>query len=196
MVENKRNQLQIKFWFFSDKKETSSLPQSDIYALGVVIYEMLTGGERPFTGEHAMTKGSTYTRVRWEQLNTAVPSIHGIKPSLPLAVDAVITRCLDKVATNRYATPIELLNAMILATGVPDPNKTGSSALPAVDILRENKKEANREDTKTKSVSVEPTQANINKKNIWLWAVIILSVLCCLCVCCIAIPTIWYVFNQ
>lgn len=77
-------------------------PQTDIYSLGVVLYEMLTGGERPFTGEHASTTGTTGEKVRWEHLHLSPPSPRKFNPAISHNLETVVLKCLEKKPTERY----------------------------------------------------------------------------------------------
>lgn len=92
-------------------------PQTDIYALGIVLFEMLTGGERPFTGERADTAGSTSEKVRWEQLHLKAPSPRKWNPEIRQELESVVLRCLEKEPENRFDSVLELLNALELALG-------------------------------------------------------------------------------
>jgi serine/threonine protein kinase len=83
--------------------------QTDIYALGVMLYEMLTGGERPFTGERATITGTTATKVRWEHINLDPPPMKKWNPNIPPEVEAAVMRCLVKAPEERYANVQDLL---------------------------------------------------------------------------------------
>jgi serine/threonine protein kinase len=87
-------------------------PQTDIYALGVVLFEMLTGGERPFTGEQAETTGSTSEKVRWEQIHFEPPSPRKWNPGILPKVEALVLKCLEKDPTKRWRSALEMLNAL------------------------------------------------------------------------------------
>jgi len=91
------------------------VPQTDIYALGIVLFEMLTGGERPFTGEQSRTTGSTSEKVRWEQINLPPPPPKRWNPDISDELEAVVLKCLAKDPAERFASPLELLNALELA---------------------------------------------------------------------------------
>jgi branched-chain amino acid transport system substrate-binding protein len=88
--------------------------QTDIYALGVVLYEMLTGGKRPFTGEAASITGSTGDMLRWEQINLQPISPRAYNPSISPDVEEIVMRCLQKDPGKRFANALDLLEALQL----------------------------------------------------------------------------------
>jgi serine/threonine-protein kinase len=78
-------------------REDRDLDQrADIYSLGCLLYEMLTGGP-PYTG--ASLK-EVVTRI----IRSPVPSVRRLHPSVPAAVDEAISRALAKSAADRFET--------------------------------------------------------------------------------------------
>jgi serine/threonine protein kinase len=90
-------------------------PQSDIYSIGVLLYEMVTGGERPFTGQRAQTTGPTSEKVRWEQIHLQPPAPSDYNPTISQKLEAGILRCLDKDVSTRFSTVLGLYKDIKLA---------------------------------------------------------------------------------
>jgi serine/threonine-protein kinase len=73
---------------------------SDIYSLGIVLYEMLLG-RRPFAAE-------TPFGVVAQHIHGDFPSPRGEDPSFPQSLERILQRALSKVPTDRYPTAGEL----------------------------------------------------------------------------------------
>lgn len=84
---------------------------TDVYALGITIYEMLSGLV-PFRGETPNSQGSTLRdKIAWEHLNAQPRPLRQINPGVPPAVENVVNLALSKDTRERYATVLALRDA-------------------------------------------------------------------------------------
>lgn len=75
--------------------------RTDIYSLGVVLYELLVG-HVPYTGD------TPYSIIH-DHIYTPLPEPTRINPEIPLAVEAVLYRALEKNRDDRYSTADDLV---------------------------------------------------------------------------------------
>jgi len=147
-------------------------PQSDIYSLGVVLFEMLTGGERPFTGERARTTGSTSEKVRWEQVHLKPPSPRELNKDISPEFEAVMLKCLSKDPSERFTTVLDLLNAISATFEVDE--KIQATEIPEVVIQDEGKATTPVEDRKAVASeldAVKPPEITFPRKLLPLLAI-------------------------
>ncbi|HEX7508506.1 MAG TPA: serine/threonine-protein kinase [Polyangia bacterium] len=83
--------------------------RSDIYSLGVILFEMLTG-KVPFGGEG-------YGEIIVKHITAPVPSPRTINPRLPASVESIILRALAKPREDRFQTMDEFAAALLDPAG-------------------------------------------------------------------------------
>jgi tRNA A-37 threonylcarbamoyl transferase component Bud32 len=92
-------------------------PRSDLYSLGLVLYEMVAG-RRPFTGDEEGLPGTgTLTRLREAHLRLDPPNPIQFNPAIPGALADVILKALSKNVGDRWPSVVSLVEAWDSALG-------------------------------------------------------------------------------
>lgn len=149
--------------------------QSDIYALGIVLYEMLAG-DVPFKADQAV-------QVALRHMRDPMPSLREANPTVPQSIENIVIRATAKDPNKRYRSCREMWQDLstclkaeranepkLVIETPPQPKKetpVQNKAKPAANAGREVKKEVRKETRRS-----EPEPAPKNKLLPWLIGII------------------------
>jgi serine/threonine-protein kinase len=115
---------------YMSPEQAEGLPgdnRSDIYSLGIVLFEALTGSV-PFQGE-------TPASVLMKQVSSAPPPALSLNPDLPPAIEAVLNKALAKDPNDRYQQGSDLALALeeVFGQAAAEPAASAAAETPAVE---------------------------------------------------------------
>jgi serine/threonine-protein kinase len=111
-------------------KGEMATPQSDLYSLGVILFELLTG-QPPYDGD-------TPVAIALKHAEGPTPKITTVDPSIPAPVAAIVERAMAKDPTHRYLRAAEMLGdieAWESASPAPAAPAAASRAYEATTVI-------------------------------------------------------------
>lgn len=125
--------------------------RSDIYSLGVVLYEMFTG-EVPFAAD-------SQVGVAMKHVNEELPDVQALRPELSAASALVVERATSKDPAKRYADIGEMIDDLSTALEV-EAARAGSTTGEATSVLD----------------AVPPAKRKLSPRARWSWGLVVLTI--------------------
>lgn len=142
-------------------------PQSDIYALGIVFYEMLTG-DVPFKADQAI-------QIALQHMREPMPSVRKANPNVPQSVENIIIRATAKNPKLRYQSCDEMLNDLEKCMS---PEHQNDKPLSLNDPIDKTPTKQEKEDTKAGMTRSTSLSRIANKRTkIYITAILVLFVM-------------------
>lgn len=139
-------------------------PQSDIYALGIVFYEMLTGNV-PFKADQAI-------QIALQHMREPMPSVRKANPNVPQSVENIIIRATAKNPKLRYQSCDEMLNDLEKCMS---PEHQNDKPLSLNDPIDKTPTKQEKEDTKAGMTRSTSLSRIANKRTkIYITAILVL----------------------
>lgn len=162
------NSLLGSVHYLSPEQARGGMPtrQSDIYALGIILFEMLTGTV-PFEGDSAVS-------IALKHFQEAMPSVRQFDPRIPQALENVVLKATTKDPSNRYSSA-DAMNSDLKTALSPARAHEAKFVPNAEDDLDEtkvlpviNQSEVQKPTAPTKA-PVAPEKPAVKKTSRWAW---------------------------
>jgi serine/threonine protein kinase len=109
------------------RRSSDAVPQSDLYSLGIILYEMITG-TAPFDDPSP-------TSLALQHITDEPPSPRSINPSISLQVEEVLLKALQKAPQDRFQSGKKLMGALHMAlTASPLKTQSNEPSLPPIPV--------------------------------------------------------------
>ena len=160
---------------------SGSTIKSDIYSLGILMYELLIG-KVPFRGENAV-------EIAIKQMKDPIPSVCNINPSIPQSIENIILKACAKNPKNRYDSVNEMYNDVKNALNEDSLKQNRITYKYSENDLDETKVMPNLTELEKKIVKGDNVKEKKSKKDIIL---LITGIMCALLIALLCLFVIIY----